>query len=382
MERQDIIFEHVSKQYGKHSRVMENFNLKINSGERMILLGPSGCGKSTTLRMIAGLESVTNGNLWLGDKLANNIPCGKRNMAMVFQNYALYPHMSVSQNIVYALKAQKLPKTEIESRLMEVLDMLELKKYADRKPKELSGGQRQRVALARALVKRSPYFLLDEPLSNLDAQLRQHARKEIVKIHEKYQQTLVYVTHDQTEAMTVGNRIALMKDGELQMVDTPSAIYNRPANIFTAKFIGSPSMNIIEGKYRKGKFIMGEQYFELPLDWAEQIIKSGTEEVCIGIRPDHIRLIRGVEEGNAQAIVKYKEDYGNKCGVFLEINGKEVVVMSEGEVPLCGEKVQLEIDFEHVHFFRKDTGASVGYPWPVGESNIQFDKKCSRKKVG
>ena len=244
----NIVFDHVVKAYDKNV-IVKDLNMEIREGERLILLGPSGCGKSTTLRMIAGLEKLSGGNLYMDGRLVNDVPCGERNVSMVFQNYALFPHMTVQSNIVYGLKAHKMDPAEIKTRLSEVLDMLDLKGLEERRPKDLSGGQRQRVALARAVVKRSDYFLLDEPLSNLDAQLRLRARKELVKIHEMYHQTLIYVTHDQIEAMTVGQRIALMHEGKMQMLDTPANVYNRPANVFTAKFIGSPSMNIVEASY-------------------------------------------------------------------------------------------------------------------------------------
>ena len=246
----NIVFDHVDKAYGKN---VKDLNLEIKEGERLILLGPSGCGKSTTLRMIAGLEDITAGTISMNGAVMNEVPSGKRSVSMVFQNYALFPHMTVENNITYGLKVHKMDPKEIDTRLEEVLEMLDLKGLEKRKPKDLSGGQRQRVALARAVVKRSDYFLLDEPLSNLDAQLRLRARKELVKIHELYHQTFVYVTHDQIEAMTVGHRIALMNQGKLQMLDTPSNVYNRPANVFTAKFIGSPSMNITESTYMDGQ---------------------------------------------------------------------------------------------------------------------------------
>lgn len=259
----NIVFENVKKAYGKNV-VVEDLCMEVKEGERLILLGPSGCGKSTTLRMIAGLENVTAGNLWMRDQVVNDVPCGERGVSMVFQNYALFPHMSVKNNIIYGLKAHKMDENEINARLKEVLKMLELEGLEDRKPKELSGGQRQRVALARAVVKRADYFLLDEPLSNLDAQLRMRARKELVKIHEMYHPTLVYVTHDQIEAMTVGDRIALMYRGKMEMLDTPSHVYNRPASVFCAKFIGSPSMNIVEAEYHNGALVIGKQKVELP----------------------------------------------------------------------------------------------------------------------
>lgn len=356
-----IIFEHVDKCYGNHY-VVKDFDLHIKDGERLILLGPSGCGKSTTLRMIAGLEEINSGNLYMSGKLVNNVPCGERDVAMVFQNYALYPHMTVEQNITYGLKAHKMDKDEIRNRLDEALEMLGLSEYSQRTPKQLSGGQRQRVALARAVVKRSPYFLLDEPLSNLDAQLRLHARKELVKIHEKYHQTLVYVTHDQIEAMTVGQRIALLKDGYLQMVDTPSMIYNRPANIFTAKFIGSPSMNIVDANYVAGNLHIGTQNISIPEIWCKQIVNAGTEKFYLGIRPEHLTFSYEKEENTIGAVVKYEEDYGNRYGIYFDVDGMELIALCEDELPQCGERVYLKFNPEKIHLFRRDNTASIGYP--------------------
>ena len=360
-DSKEIIFEHVKKIYEKNE-VVKDLNLKINSGERLILLGPSGCGKSTTLRMIAGLEDISAGNLYMNGKRSNDVPCGERDVAMVFQNYALYPHMTVRQNITYGLSVHKMDKAEIENRLEEVLNMLDLKDYSGRKPKELSGGQRQRVALARAVVKRSPYFLLDEPLSNLDAQLRLHARKELVHIHETYHQTLVYVTHDQIEAMTVGQRIALLKDGDLQMVDTPSNIYSHPANVFTAKFIGSPSMNILSAKYASGALLVGCQSIELPEMWCKQIETAEDDDLFFGIRPEHIIFCAESEPNTLKATVKYIEDYGNRYGIYLDIDGTELIALLEDNIPSCGSNVFIKPNFERVHFFHKNNENSIGYP--------------------
>lgn len=351
----------MDKCYGKHY-VVRDFNLHINDGERLILLGPSGCGKSTTLRMIAGLEEINTGNLYMSGKLVNDVPCGERDVAMVFQNYALYPHMTVEQNVTYGLKAHKLEKDEIQKRLDEALEMLDLEEYARRTPKQLSGGQRQRVALARAVVKRSRYFLLDEPLSNLDAQLRLHARKELVKIHERYHQTLVYVTHDQIEAMTVGQRIALLKDGCLQMVDTPTMIYNRPANIFTARFIGSPSMNIVDANYVAGNLHIGTQNICLPEMWCRQITAAAEERLCLGIRPEHLEFSYEKEENTLCATVKYEEDYGNRFGIYLDVEGTELIALREDEIPQRNQTVYLKLQPEKIHLFRREDSTSIGYP--------------------
>ena len=309
-EQNTIVFDHVEKIYQKN-KVIEDLNLIIPGGQRLILLGPSGCGKSTTLRMIAGLEEISGGELRMGDRRVNEVPSGKRDISMVFQNYALYPHMTVRENITYALRVHKLDQQELNRRLQTVLEILGLDPYIERKPRELSGGQRQRVALARALVKQSRYLLLDEPLSNLDAQLRVQARKELVKIHELYGQTFVYVTHDQVEAMTVGQRVALMNQGQLQMVDTPYRVYNRPANIFTAKFIGSPSTNILDADWSDGALRILGQRITLPECWNRIAAQSGETQLCLGFRPEHVHLQAGAADNAILGTLRFVEDYGN-----------------------------------------------------------------------
>ncbi len=357
----EIVFENVCKSYGKTS-VVENLNLTIRSGERLIILGPSGCGKSTTLRMIAGLEEITSGSLYMDGRRVNDVPSGHRNVSMVFQNYALFPHMTVADNITYGLKRRKLPKEEIDHRLKSAVDMLELNGLEDRKPKDLSGGQRQRVALARAVVKRSDFLLLDEPLSNLDAQLRGHARKELVKVHQMYHQTFIYVTHDQIEAMAVGDRIALMQAGRLQMLDTPHNVYNRPANVFTAKFIGSPSTNIFEVGYTNGEIRTGRQAMTLPGFWNERIVNSGCRQLRLGIRPEHIKLERRRVENAFTGTVKYVEDYGNRFGVFFNIEDNEVVAMCDENDLRPGETVYFAPDAGRIHLFDGETTMNIGYP--------------------
>ncbi len=356
-----IVFEHVGKRYNK-TEAIRDFHLTISGGERVILLGPSGCGKSTLLRMIAGLEEITSGTISMAGKPVNHVPCGERGVAMVFQNYALYPHMTVAENITYGLRAHHVEKEEIASRLAETLDMLQLTPYAKRLPKELSGGQRQRVALARAVIKRSPYFLLDEPLSNLDAQLRLHARKELVKIHEQYHQTFIYVTHDQIEAMTIGQKIVLLKDGEVQMADTPAMIYSRPANVFTAKFIGSPSMNIIDADYADGQLHIGSQTFRLPEMWRRQADQAKAPELYLGIRPEHLMFSDEPLENAVEGTVKYEEYYGNRYGVYLDVNGMEMIALRDGDLPENGDKVFLRLDPDKIHLFRRTDGTSIGYP--------------------
>ena len=374
-DKNTIVFDHVEKTYQKNT-VIRDLNLTIPAGQRLILLGPSGCGKSTTLRMIAGLEEITGGELRMGGRRVNEVPSGKRDIAMVFQNYALYPHMTVRENITYALRVHKLDRAELETRLHSVLEILGLEPYVQRKPRELSGGQRQRVALARALVKQSRYLLLDEPLSNLDAQLRVQARKELVKIHDLYQQTFVYVTHDQVEAMTVGQRVALMNQGVLQMVDTPYRVYNRPANIFTAKFIGSPSTNILDVDWADGVLHVQGQQIRLPDCWSWLAERSGEHELCLGIRPEHIRLQAGRSENGLTGTLRYVEDYGNKRGIYVDVGGTEVVCMCDRVPCAPGETVSFQLDSDHLHLFSRTTTNSLGYPDEVTESDdAQWDSR-------
>lgn len=367
----EIIFKDVSKAYGQ-TKVIEQLNLAIRPGERLILLGASGCGKSTTLRMIAGLEEITAGSLYMNGQRVNDVASGERNVSMVFQNYALYPHMTVADNIVYGLKIQKLPKVEISQRLKAAMDMLELKGLEDRKPRDLSGGQRQRVALARAVVKRSDVLLLDEPLSNLDAQLRVHARKELVKIHQAYRQTFIYVTHDQVEAMTVGNRIALLHEGKLQMLDTPANVYNRPANVFTARFIGSPPTNIFAAHYADRALHIGRQAVRLPEFWSAFLGQKGCREFYLGIRPEHIRLERERTDNVFAGTVKYIEEYGNRCGVYLETEGNEIVAICEKADFMPGKRVCFGLDAAKIHIFDKQTSENIGYPEVFNEPVYQY----------
>ncbi len=367
----EIVFENVSKAYGK-TTVIEHLNLTIRPGERLILLGASGCGKSTTLRMIAGLEQITAGNLYMNGQRINDLASGERNVSMVFQNYALYPHMTVADNIVYGLKIQKLPKEEIGQRLQAAVDMLELNGLEGRKPRDLSGGQRQRVALARAVVKRSDVLLLDEPLSNLDAQLRVHARKELVKIHQTYRQTFVYVTHDQVEAMTVGNRIALLHEGQLQMLDTPANVYNRPANVFTARFIGSPSTNILAAHYADRALHIGRQAVRLPEFWSAFLGQKGCRDFYLGIRPEHIRLERDRTDNVFSGTVKYIEEYGNRCGIYLDIEDNELVAIGDKADAWPGKRVSFAIDAAKLHVFDKQTKENIGYPEVYNEPVYQY----------
>ncbi len=284
-----VQFKSVRKTFGNET-VISSLDLEIASGERLVLLGPSGCGKTTIMRLIAGLEQPVSGEIYMGGKRMNGIDASERNVAMVFQNYALYPHMSVFDNIAFSLKLRKQAKAEITRRIREVADKLELGHLLDRKPRELSGGQRQRVALCRAIVQQSPYFLLDEPLSNLDAQLRTNARNELVELHEAYPATMVYVTHDQVEAMTIGQRIAVLKKGHVQQVGTPDDIYNRPANRFVATFIGNPPMNVMPIQVIEEGMLLAGQVVPLPHEVQVGLKQFSAKPLQLGVRPEAMTI--------------------------------------------------------------------------------------------
>ena len=260
----DISLQHIDKVYDNNVQAVFDFNLEIKDKEFIVFVGPSGCGKSTTLRMIAGLEDITKGDFYIDGKRMNDIEPKDRDIAMVFQSYALYPHMTVYENMAFGLKLRKIPKDEIDKRVKEAARILEIEQYLDRKPKALSGGQRQRVALGRAIVRNAKVFLMDEPLSNLDAKLRVQMRSEIIKLHERIGATTIYVTHDQTEAMTMADRIVVMKGGYIQQIGSPKEIYNNPANMFVAGFLGSPATNFVKGVYRNKQFIINDMKIDLP----------------------------------------------------------------------------------------------------------------------
>jgi sn-glycerol 3-phosphate transport system ATP-binding protein len=357
--------ENICKSYGR-VEVVKGLDITVESGEKLILLGPSGCGKSTILRMIAGLEDITSGELYLGGQKVNHLRSGERNVSMVFQNYALFPHMTVEDNITYGLRINKVGEDEVRRRKTDVVKMLELSGLENRKPRELSGGQRQRVALARAVAKQSSFLLLDEPLSNLDVQLREHARKELVRIHEKFGQTMVYVTHDQVEAMTVGDRIALFSEGTVQMLDTPQNVYNHPANVFTARFIGSPSCNIIGVREENGGVGMGGQVFFLDGNWAKFL--RNEKDLYFGVRPEHIDLSETPRANSIKGVVKYCENYGHKTSVFIANGDAELVASAEESRFYPGDTVYMTFPQGRIHFFDKKTGRNVGYPENIARS--------------
>ncbi len=368
-----IEFENVKKAYGDNV-VIPNINFDVDKGERLVLLGPSGCGKSTLLRMIAGLEDIQNGTVKLNGNDMKNVALDKRDVAMVFQNYALYPHMTVERNITYGLKAAKMKKDEVEERLDEALRMLDLTEYKNRTPKQLSGGQRQRVALARATVKRRSIFLLDEPLSNLDAQLRVSARQALLDIHDRYKQTMVYVTHDQIEAMTFATKIILLSKGEIQMWDKPYEVYHHPRNIFTAKFIGSPPMNLIPDVriwMNRAKF--GKQQLYLMNDWHGFL--SENKDYTMGIRSENIILHKeNVNEKYVSATVRYIENQGANFAVYLDVDGTEIISTVKNLNCRIGENLYAEFLQSHLHFFDSETELNVGRPEHLKEVNFDISE--------
>lgn len=353
-----IIFENVCKSYNE-TMVVKNLNLAIQEGERLILLGPSGCGKTTTLRMIAGLEKITTGTLKMGGQIVNEVEPGARNIAMVFQNYALYPHMTVWENITFGLSIQKVPTAEIKLRTEQALEILNLSGYEQRKPSELSGGQKQRVALCRSLVKQAPYFLLDEPLSNLDAQLRLQARTELVKIHELYRPTLIYVTHDQIEAMTVGQRIAIMNQGVLQQLDMPDTIYQYPANTFVASFIGSPPMNLLEGNFQDGTLWIAGNPLVPPASWQGLLTRS--PKIWVGIRPEQCYLS---DTPLLHGQIEFVEHLGcQRCiHIRLSQNNQLVLCILPADQPIPEGTVGISFSWQHINGFDWNNGTNIGRP--------------------
>ena len=331
-----ILFDNVQKRYGKSKEfAVRNFKLKVEDGEFLVLVGPSGCGKSTSLRMLAGLEDVTSGDIYIGERRVNDVPPRDRDISMVFQNYALYPNMTIFENIAFGLRLRKLPKHEIEERVKRTARMLEIEGLLGRRPRELSGGQRQRAALGRAIVRTPQVFLMDEPLSNLDAKLRVQMRAEMIALHKKLGVTTIYVTHDQVEAMTMGDRIVVMNRGEIQQADTPENVYSKPANRFVAGFIGTPPMNFIEGRLgEEDGLVFHTRSFALKLTKTQsaELLRKGYagRAVTLGIRPEFVRVARGGEGAGAGGVAQWsagsgaREDAG---GGWPEING--VLVFSE-----------------------------------------------------
>jgi multiple sugar transport system ATP-binding protein len=334
-----LTFTHVAKRYGNVS-VIEDLNLEVRDGELMVLVGPSGCGKSTALRMIAGLEDVSDGTIAIGERVVNQLAPKERDIAMVFQNYALYPHMSVRENLEFGLRMRKVAREDMGKRVTEAASILGISHLLDRKPKELSGGQRQRVAVGRAIVRKPSVFLFDEPLSNLDAKLRVQMRAEITRLQQSLGTTSVYVTHDQVEAMTMGSRIAVMREGKIQQLGTPLEVYDRPANVFVAQFIGTPPMNLFRATVRGG--VLTTSSFTLP-------VSSHVEgDVIAGIRPEHF----GAGDATISATIDMVEPIGHESIVYATTSDEKIVAIFEPhDAPRVGERVAIRVDAARMHLF-------------------------------
>ncbi len=361
-----LSLKHIYKKYPGGVTAVSDFNLEIKDKEFLILVGPSGCGKTTTLRMIAGLEEITEGELFIGDRLVNDVAPKDRKIAMVFQNYALYPHMSVFENMAFGLKLNKTPKEEIKRRVEEAARVLDITHLLDRKPKALSGGQKQRVALGRAIVRHPAVFLLDEPLTNLDAKLRAAMRTELTKLHHRVGTTFVYVTHDQVEAMTMATRIVVMKDGLIQQVDTPQNLYDNPVNIFVASFIGTPQMNLIKGVLEKKDedvyFNFENCSVKLPAEKAKNpaLAEYIGKEGIAGLRPECIHdtpmQIAALEDSTVEAYVDVTELMGAEIHLYLNIGEANLIAkVSSRSTSRAGDTIKVALDTSRMHIFDQDT---------------------------
>ena len=362
-----VTFDHVTKKYGDVTAV-HDFNLEIGDGEFMVLVGPSGCGKTTNLRMIAGLEEISSGTLRIGDRVVNDVPPKDRDIAMVFQSYALYPHMTVRDNLAFGLKLRKVPKGDIDKRVKDAAGILSLDKLLDRKPKELSGGQRQRVALGRAIVREPAVFLMDEPLSNLDAKLRVQTRAEIARLHQRLQTTTVYVTHDQVEAMTMGSRIAVMSDGLLQQVGTPQALYDQPLNRFVAGFIGSPAMNFVDvsmsGSNGATKLTAEGEAITVPLPprFKEAVGVTEGRKLVAGFRPEHMEISDDATSTGARirANADVVEYLGNEELLHVNAGGRDIVAIVGSEHRVKpGDVLDFSVPLDKLHLFDAESGKAL-----------------------
>ena len=362
-------FNHIYKKYPGGVTAVKDFCLDVKDKEFIIFVGPSGCGKTTTLRMIAGLEEISEGELYVGDRLVNDVAPKDRDIAMVFQNYALYPHMTVYDNLAFALKLRKTPKAELDRKVREAAAILDITQYLDRKPKALSGGQRQRVAIGRAIVRDPKVMLMDEPLSNLDAKLRNQMRAEIIKLRSRINTTFIYVTHDQTEAMTLGDRIVIMKDGFIQQIGTPQEVFHHPYNLFVAGFIGAPQMNFFSAKLVKvdGKYAVELGGHTVVLDAEKQAALAANEveeqEITLGIRPEHITL----EDTGVDATIDVSEMMGSSVHLHVNAVGQDVIIvvntmnMTHAEVAALsmGKAIKFNFGGNNCHVFSKETGINL-----------------------
>ncbi|HEY8164343.1 MAG TPA: sn-glycerol-3-phosphate ABC transporter ATP-binding protein UgpC [Gemmatimonadaceae bacterium] len=374
-----VRLEGIRKMYQDSVVAVHGVDLDVDDGEFVVLVGPSGCGKSTTLRMIAGLESITAGTLFIGDRVVNDVPPKDRDIAMVFQSYALYPHMTVRENLAFALKLRSTTRNEIDTRVREAASILGINDFLDRTPRQLSGGQRQRVALGRAIVRKPQVFLFDEPLSNLDAQLRVQMRREIARLHQELDATMIYVTHDQVEAMTLGDRIVVMNKGHVQQIDTPMELYDHPQNRFVAGFIGSPAMNFVDGRVSDGnppEFAAAENAFTLtvPPSLARRVAGLEGHALTLGIRPEDVSIV--IEGGptlfsgestivhppiTAPARLELVEALGNEAFVYASIGAHRITArVAPQPFPALGEPITLAFDLAKAHFFDAESGMRAG----------------------
>jgi multiple sugar transport system ATP-binding protein len=376
-----VQFDDVSKRFGADVLAVDRLSLDVAEGEFLILVGPSGCGKTTALRMVAGLEEVTSGEIRIGDRVVNDLPPTDRDVAMVFQNYALYPHMSVADNIGFPLRQRRMPKGEVRQRVGEVARLLGIEELLERRPRALSGGQRQRVAIGRALVRRPQAFLMDEPLSNLDAKLRVQMRAELISLHKRVGITTIYVTHDQTEAMTLGDRVVVLNRGVVQQVDTPDRLYRQPANTFVAGFIGSPAMNFLEGRLDGGTLVVGSHALELP-DVLRRNLARSSGDVIVGLRPEDFAPNGGGGGDSIPARIEISERLGPEVLVHLRAEGLQVASVGEPAAESeddeaselrdtivarfdpafagqPGERVGLSVKHERLQLFDPATGVSL-----------------------
>ncbi|MBV7339300.1 ABC transporter ATP-binding protein [Chloroflexi bacterium TSY] len=363
-----VTYDHVVKRFGDVVAV-NNLNIHVEDKEFLVFVGPSGCGKTTSLRLLAGLEEITDGNIMIGDRVVNDVPPKDRDIAMVFQSYALYPHMSVYDNMAFGLKLRKTPKADIDRRVKEAADILDIGHLLDRKPKQLSGGQRQRVAVGRAIVREPAVFLFDEPLSNLDAKLRIQTRAQLTRLHQRLQTTFIYVTHDQVEAMTMASRIAVMKDGILQQIDTPTTLYNHPYNVFVGGFIGSPSMNFFDATLveNDGKLEVNTGGFRLvvPDEKAQEWRQHSGKEVIFGVRPENIHakpyIPPNILQADMQAKVDVTELMGSEIWLYMETaDSKQFVARVDPRSQVInGEQIEMAVDMANTHIFDPKTEVNL-----------------------
>ncbi len=366
-----VTFRHVYKRYGNTTAVTD-FNIDVEDKECLVFVGPSGCGKSTSLRMLAGLEEISDGEILIGDRVVNNVAPKDRDVAMVFQSYALYPHMTVYDNMAFGLRLRKTPKQIIDQRVREAAKSLGIEQLLDRRPRQLSGGQRQRVAVGRAVVREPQVFLLDEPLSNLDAKLRVEARSFISKLHQRLGTTFIYVTHDQVEAMTMGTRICVLSAGELQQIDTPFNLYHNPRNLFVAGFIGSPSMNFFDATLKQGdgNLIIDTGGFQVnvPAAKAEPFKEAIGKRVIFGIRPEDIHDVEyqpsGITPSIVEANVDVVEQMGNEINLYLEDAGKTFIARTDPRTRArIGNRIGMAFNVDNLHLFDTDTNLSLAYDY-------------------